>query len=1397
MSLRQKPFLFYLVDTPTGLCYYMDSGGNVQKAPISFGIGPDGIDVSIADPDGWMNSELGFLRNAHYYGINRSFTVPQKLVDDAAFIARYVINRGRGIEVPLSMVIFKYNDDPAPGEPLYKIYYNGQLDLPNYKDRAGEGVSVNMMEGGIMQLLKAYENKVFEIPMDGSISENLKVNMDGMLFEDTFNYSVVGIKGTTAGAATLPCVFINNEGDNAGIIHNDPTYDTIVGSPFAGTYFQQSQNHLFVSSRKVSIRIKGSIIFSSSVPGKNIEFALYTATSNTVNIGTFPGESHVTGLIPTMAGVSILVQGQQVLTFDQVITLDANERLFIMMSTLNGSDTNWSLVGGSFTMTFASQFADTQPWCITWFDAFRLLVKYICQEASIAGQVFNYGFSSKLLQDNLNLVLTSGDALRASGDPNYQRFYNAVQNNPNFPNINLIYSFGPVLKTTLADCFNSVNAILNASLSTQILPGQNETLFVESKGYVFDSSVVNLDNGEVIDFETAPALDLYFTLLKIGYEEQQYDQKAGKYAWNTKAEWQTPLKSIPTKIFEVVSKYIAEPYVIERLRSGIDDTSITRNSNDNQVFVINTDPTTAIPDTYEASFDSANVFPANPDQAGNSNIKLTVHELLQSINLPVINGSYLSFSNNASIFLFNQAALSAHTFNVHVTITGNLLGFVANALTGLPADSTTINLVVNGVIIQSWTTTATGTSTPINIAYTTSGAFSYKDSIYLTCSTSIHGTADLDTCTLSVEDGSNYLTAIGSSIEVAPGIPFQLLALPQVTARPDINSLPSISYGFQYFIFNSILINHNFDVSMNVNGLLRGGGSDIAGWDVYLNGVPLHSSTFPGTPGVSNWSDALAFNHDFEDGDILFMVASASNLSVWITDALLQLTSTQILARNLKRVQYDNISGVPLLLGNIPGTAIPITTGPGAPYNIEDVTPGRMVRRWGNYIRSILFDQIPGVLAFSTSSKNQNLTTTYQGVTIIENADIHISDFDAPLFFPRWITYKTRVQDTFAAIMTGAANGHARNTFNNVPFFGFPWELKQKAALNEMQDWKMLASPINDLTQLINLDITGLNFLNMAPNSIFCSFLSPIAFVPMGQVLPAKYHTPSRNLFWFNEQINKWINRNNYWQPRQATDQTILRFITRDLATATLNLYSCGAKLLTAIPMTEIMSPAVLTSAGYHLWEVTVDTSMLIQGGYYMTAVGGDNISTLISEGVYIKADWPKTLLIEYTSGKTRQSMVFTGGYVGSIRFQGWYDNTFKQKYKGAFYTDTRQSIEVLNAFPYETASLWCGLDDGIPDYMFKKIARIMLLDGVMIEGEGFSIDEGAEWEETIIPGNPKKYVKIDIRPTDNADGVSAIAGGADDDTSMLISLDASAFGPNAGNMGSPDPDIITVTINP
>jgi hypothetical protein len=1014
-----------------------------------------GQDVSLKNaPDGWMEATLGYSRNKKYYGFNRSYSDPLKLVKDAAFIARTKFYLGSGVETKLSLLILKYNQNPVPGEPLYKLYHKAPIDFPRKNDKVAEGFTCSLLEGGILQMLKTYENTIFSIPCDGSIPENIKVNMDGMYVQDTLNFTIPGVEITDPDNITecvMPAAFISNDGDNIGIIKNSPTLEQTNDSI---TYVKTSANYILSSQRPISVRLQGSVTVQPTKSPVFMRFYAETSTNRAFSLS--PKED---GTIGSFA--SVLISAPQTIYFDQTFDLKSLENLFIFLSSYDKNNPI-TILGGSFTMQFASIAATTAPWCITAYDLFKLIIKNINIAASNQFQTFTFGADSQYLQDKLNLVCTSGDAIRASGDPNYQKFYNTIQANPAFPNVNIYNSYGPVIKTSLSDFFTSFDAILNGSLGNQTLPGEGETVFFERKGYVFNSTADTFDLGEVSDFGVTVDMEKLFTILKIGYPEQSYDQKAGKYEWNTTLQMISPVNSIPSKTLEITSRYRADAYGIERLRSDIDNTSTQKNGSDNSVFVINTDRTNFIYDYFETGFTSSNL---DPTDSTNTNIRLLNGQLNQPIPMMLIRSGYFSINNDPSIFVLSQSGLSA-SMPMTIAILGNFNGSPFNALTLAPADTVTINVFVNGTIVKTYTVTASAASTPINISDTLTRTWTTNDNIYIQANTSATGTALISSVIINMNSG--YFTASGAAITVESGSKCRMLSMPTIAA-PLVAGLPVISYGFQYFQFNSSLSNQNFFTDFIFSGTFNGLNSPGVKIDLYVNGNLEAGLTANATGGWQIFSGEPTFARDWALGDVMFCLASTFgtvNVQVEILD--LKVTSTQIKAYSLKRVQYDYISGLPALCGylttplvvgaftlQIP-TAIPVTTGPGAPYNIEDLTPKRMLMAWGNYLRSILWDQPGGVLQFSTLTKNQYLITKSGTTTFAENSPVNVSDLDDPLFSLNKATFKTRVPLNFDQVMRQSVNAFLSWTYNGQVYYGFAEDMKQKSTLNEMQSWEAL-----------------------------------------------------------------------------------------------------------------------------------------------------------------------------------------------------------------------------------------------------------------------------------------------------------------------------------------------------
>lgn len=1373
----RDPFQYYLIDYSSGGNFFEDINGVIQTTNV-----PTPLKHA---PGGWMDTELKFSRSKSYYGINRTYSIPLKFVADGAAIIRSVFYTRRGIEQSIQLVVLRWQPDDEivdgvtrPGDAYY-LYYKGLLDLSKMKDDVQEGVEVNIMEGGVVQLLKAYENTVFEIPCDGSIPENVKVNVDGMLFNDVFHYTFLGITSSFPGVAVIPAVFQSNDGDNIGIIHNDPNYEQPTGAGLS--YFSSSQNFLFSSIFGTTVRLTGSIIVEADWRQASTLY-LYTTTSfsNPRGVG---GVDHAVGLVRNQQPAAtsffqplpsqVKVTGQMVFNFDITQTLGAGEKLFLLFFN-EFAGFPIKIIGGNFDISFSSRFQPSRVWGITAWDLFQLLVKSINGLASNFLQTFNYGAQSNLLQEKLNLVVTSGDALRASTDPNYFQYYNLKTlnvANPNNQQFNQFQSLGPVIKTSLKEFFEAFNPILSGALSNQKLPGQPESLFFERKNYVYDSSVVTMTLGEVADLEVEPYLESFFNWLKIGYENPALDEKQGKFEWNTALQMQAPVKTL-AKTLEIVSKYHTSPYLTEYTRfNATGGKSTTNNNNDNSVFILNTDFSTFVLDFYSANFLSHNLNTSDP---ANQNYKLLPNVNAQGMFCPTLDGEYFVADNQPTIFVWNQP-ITAAPFTLNVSFQA--------ILNGLLTDSCTVKMWLNGVVIRTWTQAVTGVNTPFNI---TEPAFlqnfSQDDAVWFTVDTSPTESGSITAFQLAVSDGSgSYFDAQMSGIlAINQGSTEMLIPLANVAPVRQVSHIdginhPVVSYGFQYFRFIDILTNSDFTTQMAVSVLTQNNPGQSTTFKLYINGQSQAQFSFNASAlQTAQNNSATTPSRTYNLYDIVWVLADCANTNTWITALTIKFNSN-IKAYNLLRAPYTNISGI---------------LNPQTAYNIEDLTPARMVRAWGSYLRSILFNLIPSQMTFQTLDKNQFLSTVLNGVTITENANINISDLDAPLFTSLVFKFKTQVPVNFADLLNSAANGHIQFSYLGNTFFGFPIEVAQKPSLNDTQEWTLLASPLNNLSLLQNLNFDGLNpgLLNIMPNQIFISHICPLKFVPNGITRNPQYNFIHMDDDWYINQVQFWIFKENYFQKYQLNDTIPIQILTNGIGSANVLIYDCRARLIATVPMTVIAGPL---QPPYIQLEATINPTLLGLGmqAYYVVIQAG-SATPVISEGIQFATKWPVSLLFQYSNSENKQAAVFSTGYKGAFRAEGWISD-FSAETKYTTYEDQPMDITLLNAIPYRKFKLNISAPKGVPDWVWEKAKRILALDTVTIDGHAYTLDDNAKAEVKNTEAWPKRYWSIAIREAANSEGVTFDATGIVENPLVTATIDLNAFGENPPVGG---PNLIQVT---
>ena len=530
--LTRETFLFFLQNNQ-GQSYYRKNDGTIDYTNT-----PTWLPEA---PQGWFDQELSFGRNNRYWGLNRSYTQSFTFYDDGADILRYLFYAKKGIEEPVFLVVHKLDDTTD----IFQPYFKGEVDMSHIEDDVVKFVKVNVIEGGLQKLIKAYENTVFEIPCDGSIAENAEILINGIMYEAIFNYTVLPFTVRDQ-AFYIPLIFGSKEGNDVGIVKNDQKYVPYDANRlFDATYAQsvyQSTNYSFSSVRGVTgMNVIGSVILSTSVTGGHLFLA--TSLGRTID------------LIPT-ANLTANTTYNFNVTFD----LAPGENMFGCFQLTGGTP---SFSGTQIAFTFNSQFDDTTTWGIRPYDLLNLLMKKICNVASQPPHYIQYDVKSDLLSQYQNLVVTCGMALRQEAKA--------------------------VVKTSLSQFFEAFDAILSVAMGVEkIDSGFGERLFFESLNYVLDSTNTTMDLGEVAEFKVSPATDMFFDVAKFGYPEQKYDEKQGNQEYNTTSQYRSSVKRVQ-KEFKKISPYRGDSNGIEYTRFLIGDTNSSNNRSDNDVFIINTD----------------------------------------------------------------------------------------------------------------------------------------------------------------------------------------------------------------------------------------------------------------------------------------------------------------------------------------------------------------------------------------------------------------------------------------------------------------------------------------------------------------------------------------------------------------------------------------------------------------------------------------------------------------------------------------------------------------------------------------------------------------------------------------------------------------------------------------
>lgn len=562
MAIPKRQFLYFLTDSDNRSYYW---NGNIvattnKPTPLK------------STPSGWKDIEISWGTNDTYFSLQRTFTIPLKFVGDGASILRYVMQNGKGYESNINIVILKWS--PITGK--YETEYKGRVDLSKYSDDPKEGVTLNAIEGGVLDYLTSRGDTAYDILCDQTSPDFSRVEFDGTLLADKYHYTVTDMSDTFNGVGipinsyggTVPVAFISNDGDSVGIITGT---QSLMGYTTLDNLGESTDYMFQTTDSKVSVSIAGSI---SYMVDADLAYGFFIISAHKENGNWIQDASHT--ILPLKAYNK--AGKKQGISFYADMDVQKNGKLFLMVLSpiLPGiGGLGMKFFESEISLSFNSKAVDSTSVVLSPLTLLKAIVSKMTD-----GQ---FTAESNFFTSNDNIVTTCGDALRNTTlSESLQHYY---------------------INTSFSDFFKSYNSIY--SIGLKII---DNVIWIEPKSDLYGGEQEITNIGDVSKISVSAATDYLCNTVNAGYTAQDYDAKSGKYEFNSEAVFQLPVTTV-TKNYDIRSKYRGDAFGIEFIRANLtsstdsSSTDTTDNEGDKQAFMINTlKDETYKSFTHEASF---------------------------------------------------------------------------------------------------------------------------------------------------------------------------------------------------------------------------------------------------------------------------------------------------------------------------------------------------------------------------------------------------------------------------------------------------------------------------------------------------------------------------------------------------------------------------------------------------------------------------------------------------------------------------------------------------------------------------------------------------------------------------------------------------------------------------
>lgn len=497
---------------------------------------PHVIDLS---PDKWSEHEFSNKRDLSFWGVMRNYATDIEFVGVAAEIIRSVFFT-EGVDALITLKIELLNRSTWE----YKIIYSGDLDLSTFED-FNNRVVCNLIESGVNGKIQARKTVKYEFsfkPTDPTINIPASDILEWMNINAAAYTESRGPSGANMAYYFPSTQAINYSIILGGIVLSD---QILLDGALAYNYIN-GDNCIFKSeSFNGTINLKG--YFTLNVRQQNNNGWVISIVDSSAESG-----GNKKQLISTLASTG----GQFTrirFDFDTSLNVVEGRKYFLIVESYDVQNfaVNYADIVASELKFEYNDLSD------------EILIKakhpkdFITEIASEINED-DVEVISDLLDENYNLLITSGDAIRG------------------YPN--------PLIKSSFDDFYKSIDSLFCTGL------GMNEgKITIEKREHFFNNSEDITHFGDVTEVKINPFTDVMYASITAGYGKFDYEIEQGKNEFNQGQEYTTDQLRVKSK-YECKSIYRADQYGIDSIRiSEINKDSNEKesdNKNDNDVFFI-------------------------------------------------------------------------------------------------------------------------------------------------------------------------------------------------------------------------------------------------------------------------------------------------------------------------------------------------------------------------------------------------------------------------------------------------------------------------------------------------------------------------------------------------------------------------------------------------------------------------------------------------------------------------------------------------------------------------------------------------------------------------------------------------------------------------------------------